>query len=185
MDEITLSGRDRELTTSTLMRERPIRGESHVDFIGESEGSLPPPHDSFPDAGEAMDDFWSMSGNFMYRHHVEPRVKQDSRNWNRRLDRLCRTFHHHNLDVMQELPHRRLLEHRWVKRYVWISDRFHSVYFIGREASRPDICGPGRDWPRKQLTSRPDHSWPELWIQMGRNAQVKERQSGHMQNQTR
>ena len=40
-----------------------------------SEGSLPPPHDSFPDAGEAMNDFWSMSGNFMYRHHVETRVK--------------------------------------------------------------------------------------------------------------
>ena len=39
------------------------------------EGSLPQPHDSFPDAGEAINDFWSMSGNFIYRHHVEPRVK--------------------------------------------------------------------------------------------------------------
>ena len=27
------------------------------------------------DAGEAGNDFWSMSGNFIYRHHVEPRVK--------------------------------------------------------------------------------------------------------------
>ena len=54
---------------------RPIRGESHVDFLGESEGSDPPPHDSFPDAGEAINDFWSISGNFIYRHHVEPRVK--------------------------------------------------------------------------------------------------------------
>ena len=66
---------DQELRTSTLIRQRPIRGESHVDFFGESEGSLPPPHDSFPDAGEAMNDFWSMSRNFIYRHHVEPRVK--------------------------------------------------------------------------------------------------------------
>ena len=48
---------------------------SHEDFLGESEGSLPPPQDSFPDAGEAINDFWSMSGNFMYRHHVEPRVR--------------------------------------------------------------------------------------------------------------
>ena len=31
--------------------------------------------DSFPDAGEAMNGFWAMSGNFIYRHHVEPRVK--------------------------------------------------------------------------------------------------------------
>ena len=47
---ITLSGRDQELRTSTLIRERSIRGEGRVDFLGESEGSLPPPHDSFPDA---------------------------------------------------------------------------------------------------------------------------------------
>ena len=70
----TLGG-DQELRTSTLIRQRPIRGESHLDFLGESEGSLPPLHDSFPDAGEAINDFWSMSGNFIYRHHVEPRVK--------------------------------------------------------------------------------------------------------------
>ena len=58
-----------------MIREHPIGGESHIDFLGESEGSLPPPHDSFPDAGEAIHDFWSMSGNFKNRHHVEPRVK--------------------------------------------------------------------------------------------------------------
>ena len=58
-----------------MKRQRPIRGESHLDFLGESEGSLPPPHDSFPDAGEAINDLWSISKNFIYRHHVEPRVK--------------------------------------------------------------------------------------------------------------
>ena len=45
-----------------------------MDFLGESEWS-PPFHDSFPDAGEAINDFRSMSGNFKNRHHVEPRVK--------------------------------------------------------------------------------------------------------------
>ena len=72
---IKLSGGDQELRTSTLVRHRPIQRESNIDFLGESEGSLPPPLDSFPDAGEAINDFWSMSGNFIYRHHVEPRVK--------------------------------------------------------------------------------------------------------------
>ena len=57
------------------MRERPIRGEGHLDFLGEPEGSLRPPQDSFPDASEAINDFWSMSGSFIFRHHVEPRVK--------------------------------------------------------------------------------------------------------------
>ena len=28
---------------------------------------------------------------------------------------------------------------------------------------------------RRQVTSRPDHLWPELWIKLGRNAQLKER----------
>ena len=58
----TLGG-DQELRTSTLIRPRPIQGDGNVDFLGESEGSLPQPHDSIPDAGEAMNDFWSMSGS--------------------------------------------------------------------------------------------------------------------------
>ena len=63
----TLGG-DQELRTSTLVRHRPIQGESNIDFLGESEGSLPQPDDSFPDAGEAINDFWSMSGKF----HIHP-----------------------------------------------------------------------------------------------------------------
>ena len=38
----------------------------------------------------------------------------------------------------------------------------------------------GKMWSRerltkRQVTSRPDHSWPELWIKLGRNAKLKER----------
>ena len=73
--QIKTLGGDQDLRTSTLIRQRPIQGDSHVDFLGESEGSLPPPQDSLPDAGEAINDFWSMSGNFIYSHHVEPMVK--------------------------------------------------------------------------------------------------------------
>ena len=62
----TLGG-DQDLRTSTLVRHRPIQGESNIDFLGESEGSLPQSEDSLPDAGEAIYDFWSMSGNFIYR----------------------------------------------------------------------------------------------------------------------
>ena len=47
---IKLPGGDQELRTSTLVRQRPIQGESNIDFLGESEGSLPPPQDSLPDA---------------------------------------------------------------------------------------------------------------------------------------
>ena len=110
MDESKLSGGDQELRTSTLIRERPIRGESHVDFLGESEGSLPPPHDSFPDTGEVINDFWSMSRNFIYRHHVEPRVKlysprEESFPIPLKYIDVSRTTHT-NLDVKQEKSHR-------------------------------------------------------------------------------
>ena len=99
-------GGDQELRTSTLIRHRPIQGDGHVDFLGESEGSLPQPHDSLLDAGEAINDFWSLSGSFIYRHHVEPRVKLYSPREElfpiplKYVD-VTRTFHT-NLDVKQE-----------------------------------------------------------------------------------
>ena len=51
---IKTPGGDQDLRTCTLVRQRPIQGENHIDFLGESEGSHPPPQDSFPDAGEAI-----------------------------------------------------------------------------------------------------------------------------------
>ena len=35
---------------------------------------------------------------------------------------------------------------------------------------------------RKQLTSRPDHLWPELWGKMGKNAKLKEKQKWSHEN---
>ena len=103
---IKLSGGDQELRTSTLKREHPIRDESHEDFHGESEGPLPPPQDSLPDAGKAMNDFWSMSGSFIPHHHVEPRVKlysprEESFPIPLKYIDVSRTTHT-NLDLMQE-----------------------------------------------------------------------------------
>ena len=45
---IKTPGEDQALRQSTLIRPRPNRGEGHIDFLGESEGSLPQPQDSFP-----------------------------------------------------------------------------------------------------------------------------------------
>ena len=107
---IKTPGEDQEPRTPTLIRKHPIRGECQRDFLGESEGSLPQPQDSLPDAGEAINDFWSMSGNFKNRHHVEPRVKlfsplEESFPIPLKYIDVSRTTHT-NLDVMQEKPHR-------------------------------------------------------------------------------
>ena len=176
---IKLSGGDQDLRTPTLVRHRPIRGEGQRDFLGESEGSLPPPHDSFPDAGEAIDDFWSMSGNFICPHHVEPRVKlYSSREESfpvplKYIDVSRNTCT--SLDVKQE---KRIDDY-------WNIDGSRDLfilwtgftYFILLEEKPPD----GYMWSwwrltRKQLTSRTDHIWPEIWKSMGKHAKLKEKQ---------
>ena len=122
-------------------REHPIRGESHVDFLGESEGSPPPRQDSLPDDGEAINDFWTMSGNFIFRHHVEPRVKLYSPREEsfpiplRYIDVTRATST--TLDVMLErrmddywnIEGNRDLSDSW-------KDRVHTIHHIGRRTSR-------------------------------------------------
>ena len=165
---IILSGRDQERRISTLVRERPIRGEGHLDFLGESEGSLSTPHDSFPDAGEAMNDFWSMSGSIIYRHHVEPRVKLYS-------PRDVTRTTHTNLDVKQE---KRIDDYWNFYGSRDLSDPWtgFTQFTLLDETALDGYTWSGERLTRKQLTSRPDHLWPELWKSMGKNAKLKEKQ---------
>ena len=165
----TLGG-DQELRTSTLVRHRPIQREGHIDFLGESEGSLPQHHDSLPVAGEAMHDFWSMSGTFIYRHHVEPRVelyspREESFPIPLKYIDVTRTTHT-NLDVKQE---KRIDDYWNIDGSRDLSDPWTGfTQFTLLDEKAPD----GYMWSgrltRKQLTSRPDHLWPELWKSMGK-----------------
>ena len=162
-----------------MIRQRPIRGESRLDFLGESEGSVPPPHDSFPVAGEEINDFWSMSGNFIYRHHVEPRVKLYSPRGEsfpipvKYID-VSRTTHT-NLDVKQEkriddywdIDGSRDLSHYWTG---------FTQFILMEEKPPSGFLWSGRRLNRKQLTSRSDHLWAELWTKLGKNAQLKDKQ---------
>ena len=145
---IKTPGGDQELRTSTLIRHRPIQGEGHIDFLGESEGSLPQPLDSLPDAGEAINDFWSMSRSFIYRHHVEPRVKlysprEESFPIPLKYIDVTRTTHT-NLDVKQE---KRIDDY-------WNIDGSETCLILGQVSHNlvhstkkllTDICGPGGD----------------------------------------
>ena len=73
---LKLSVGDQGLRTSTLIWDCPDRGEEQGHLQGESDGSCSTPlQDSSLYDGEARNDFWSISGNFIYRHHVEPRVQ--------------------------------------------------------------------------------------------------------------
>ena len=177
---IKLSGGDQELRTPALIRDHPIRGESQRDFLWESERSPPPPpQDSLPNAGEAINDFWSMSGNFIYRHHVEPRVKLYSPREESfpiplkyiDVSRTTRT----NLDVMQE---NRIDDYLNIDGSRDLSDSWTGFnQFTLLEEKPPDGYMRSKErLTKRQVTSRPDHLWRELWTKLKRNAKLREKQ---------
>ena len=116
-----------------------------------------------------------MSGSFIYRHHVEPRVKHYSPTEEsvpiplKYID-VSRT----NLDVKKErrnddnwnIDGSRDLSDSWTgfTQFTLLSEKPPSGYFRS-----------GERLTRQQLTSRPDHLWPELWAKLGRNVKLKER----------
>ena len=97
----------------------------------------PPQEDSTRDDEEAKSDFWTITGEFIRRHHVEPRVKL-----NVPREELCliplkyidvtRTTYT-SLDVLLEI-YWRLLERGWRKRIVRCLDRLHKIHFLERKA---------------------------------------------------
>ena len=121
---ITLSGCDQELRILTLTRD-----EEKVTkiFLENLKGSL----SRFPMPVERLMIFGPC--NFIYRHHVEPRVKlQSPRDESfpiplKYVD-VSRTTHT-NLDVKQE----KRIDDYW--NIDGSRDLFHSVYFIGRKTS--------------------------------------------------
>ena len=127
-----------------------------------------------------------MSRNSKNRHHVEPRVKLFSPRILLKYTDVSRTTHT-NLDVMQE---RRVDDYWNIDGSRDLSDSYSwagLTQFTLLEVKPPDgyVCSRWR-LTRKQLTSRPDHLWPELWTKLGRNALLKERQkwSHESQNST-
>ena len=174
---IKTPGGDQELRTRTLIRQRPIRGEGQRDFLVESEGSPPsPPQDSYPDAGEARNDFWSMSGNFIYRHHVESRVKlyspkEESFPIPLKYIDVSRTSHT-NLDVMQESR----IDDYWNidgSRDLSVSWTGFTQLTLLSETPPDGHMWSGERLTKRQATSRPDLLWPQLWRGLARNAKLR------------
>ena len=173
---IKFAGGDQELRISTSIRDHPIRGEDQRDFLAESEGSPPPPQDSLPDASEAMNDFWSMSANFIYRHHVEPRVKlykprEESFPIPLKYIDVSRTTHT-NLDVMQES---RIDDYWNIDGSRDLSESWTGLtQFTLLDEKPPDgYMWSGERLTKRQATSRPDHLWPQLWTKL---AKLREKQ---------
>ena len=120
-----------------------------------------------------------MSGSFIYRHHVEPRVelyspREESFPIPLKYIDVTRTTHT-NLDVKLE---KRIDDYWNIDGSRDLSDPWTGfTQFTLLDEKPPDgYTWSGGRLTRKQLTSRPDHLWPELWKSMGKNAKLKEKQ---------
>ena len=120
-----------------------------------------------------------MSGNFIYRHHVEPRVKLYSSREESfpiplqyiDVSRTTRT----KLDVIQE---RRIDDYWNIDGSRDLSDSWtgFTQFTLLKEKPLDGFMWSSVRLTKRQLTSRPDHLWSELWIKLRRNAELKEKQ---------
>ena len=177
--KVKLSVGDQDLRTPTLLRDLPERGEERENLLGESEGSPPQPQDSLPDAGEARNDSWSISGDFIYFHHVEPRVKLYMPRGEsfpiplKYIDVTRAT--HTTLDVMQES---RIHDYRNIEGARDLSNALTGfTQFTSLMKNPPDGYTWSGGWrlTKRQATSRPDHLWPEIWKDMAKASKQKEK----------
>ena len=114
----------------------------------------------------------------MYRHHVEPGVKlysprEESFPIPLKYIDVSRTTHT-NLDVKQE---KRIDDYWNIDGSRDLSDPWtgFTQFTLLEEKLTNGYMWSGERLTRKQLTSRPDHLWPDLWRKFGRKAQLKER----------
>ena len=172
-----LSGRDYEFRKPTPRREQTVRSEDYSGELEEGEPGESPPAESTDD-DEARADFLSIQGDFINRHHNEPRVqlnvpKEETFPIPLEYIDVTRSTHT-DLDVMQEkraddcwnvdsnrslsdslkgFTKFTLLEEKPLKGYIWSVERLTKV----------------------QTTTRPDYVWPGVWTKIGKAAQNREK----------
>ena len=170
MEQFNISGGDQRLRPSTLIQDRPERGEGQEVLRGESDGlSSPTPHqdDSTLDDAEARNDFWSITGDFICRHHVEPtsqpvhaerRIISYSDEVHRSYQKQTHTRHFDAMMVRILTITGTWMEKENYQMHGQVSQ--DSLYWMNGHLM--DFHGPVRRLTRKQTTSRPDKLWPEM-----------------------
>ena len=154
--------------------------ERNKKFFKENQAGLssPTPHqdDSTLDDAEAKNDFWSITGDFICRHHVEPRVKLyvpreesfpiplkyiDVRNTPASLDVMLEKNNDDYVDGDRELSD------------TWTG--FTSFTILNEKPP----CGytwSGEKLTETQTTSRPDNVWPDMRKHMSDASKRKDMQ---------
>ena len=143
------------------------------DLSGEIQGGLgeSQPAESTDDA-KARADSWSIQGDFIYRHHNEPRVqlhvpKEETFSIPLKYIDVIRSTHTF-LDVAQE---------KRIDDYWNVDSNRNLTKFIPLKRKKlPKEMWSPRRLAKIQTTARPGHVWPEVWTKSGKTAQNREKQ---------
>ena len=157
----------------------PERGEEQEILQGNSDVWCAPSHlqeDSTRDDEEAKSDPWTNAGEFIYRHHVEPRVKlympkEETFPVPMKCIDVTRTTKT-SLDVLLK----KNIEDYWnVDGETELSDAWTGLtrFILLNERPLDGYTWSGRRLTRKQTTSHPDNVWPDLCMHMSDAAKRK------------
>ena len=175
--------RDYEFQEPTLRRKFTVRREN---LSGESQGDKEEfQSEETKDDAEARKDFWSILGDFIYDHHIEPRVQsyvpqQESFTIPLKYIDVIRSTRT-DLDVAQE----KRIDDCWnVDGSRNLSDSWTGFtrFQLLNETPPEGYMWSGRRLTTIQTTSRPDHIWPDAWTRIGKAAQRTEKQNGQSRN---
>ena len=104
-------------------------------------------------------DFWSMKGDFIYRHHNEPRVqpRADGRTipCSTEIHWCNKTMQEKRVDDFGKADSNRCLSDSW--------NGLHKIHSRERKTSQGIHMCPGRRLTKVHTTTRRDHVWPEVW----------------------
>ena len=182
-----LSERDHEFREPTLRWEQPVGSE---DLSGELQGERERPQQTYSkDDAEARRDLWSIQGDCIYRHHIEPRVqlyvpKEETFPIPLKyIDATRATYT--NLYVLQE---KRIDDYWNVEANQSLSDSwkgFTKFTLLKEKPPKKDMWS-GRRLTKIQATARPENVWPVVWTKIGKAAQTREKaRKGKREAQTR
>ena len=137
------------------------------------------------DDAEARADFWSVQGDFICRHHNEPRVqlhvpKEETFLIPLKYIDVTRSTHT-DLDVMQEnrsddcwnFDLNRSLSDSWKS--------FTKFTLLKEKTPKGYMCS-GRRLTKVQTTARPDHMWPEVWSKIGKPLRIEKNKNGRLKS---
>ena len=135
-----LSGRDQGVRESTLTRDQPARSEDLREDLQGNSATSQPLDGKIKDDVEAQNDFWSIEGDFIYRHHLAPRVQlhvTKEETFPIPLKDIWRVQDYvHKFGRVARRPCWWLLERRCGSKFVRLNDRIHEVYTIACNTSK-------------------------------------------------